>query len=91
MLTKRQNFLETIHGGNPDRFVNQYEYLGMMAGDPISAQNKRPVKGGEPVVDAWGVTKSFPANVPGPFPVHDYEHRVIKAIEHWQDTVKMPR
>ena len=25
MLTKRQNLLETIHGGKPDRFVKQYE------------------------------------------------------------------
>ena len=25
MLTKRQNLMETIRGGNPDRFVNQYE------------------------------------------------------------------
>ena len=24
MLTIRQNLLETIHGGHPDRFVNQY-------------------------------------------------------------------
>ena len=26
MLTIRQNLLETIHGGHPDRFVNQYEF-----------------------------------------------------------------
>ncbi|MBE6038870.1 MAG: uroporphyrinogen decarboxylase, partial [Anaerofustis stercorihominis] len=90
MLTKRQNFLETIKGGNPDRFVNQYEYLAMVGGDPITGQSKRPVKGGEPVVDAWGVTKAFPAHVPGAFPVHDYEHRVIKDITKWRDVVKMP-
>ena len=27
MLTKRQNLLETIHGGHPDRFVKQYEFM----------------------------------------------------------------
>lgn len=27
MLTKRQNLLETIRGGKPDRFVQQYEAL----------------------------------------------------------------
>ena len=26
MLTIRENFMETIKGGNPDRFVKQYEY-----------------------------------------------------------------
>ncbi|MBR6801008.1 MAG: uroporphyrinogen decarboxylase [Eubacteriaceae bacterium] len=90
MLTIKQNLLETIKGGNPDRFVKQYEFLAMMAGDPISGQSARPVKGGEPVVDAWGVTKAFPAHVPGPFPVHDYEHRVIKDITKWKEVVKMP-
>lgn len=27
MLTIKENLLETIRGGNPDRFVNQYEFL----------------------------------------------------------------
>ena len=27
MLTPRQNFLETIHGGHPDRFVNQFDFM----------------------------------------------------------------
>ena len=27
MLTKRQNMMEVIRGGNPDRFVKQYEGL----------------------------------------------------------------
>ena len=35
MLTKRQNLLETIHGGNPDRFVNQYEAFKMIMGTPV--------------------------------------------------------
>ncbi len=26
MLSIRDNFLETIHGGRPDRFVKQFEY-----------------------------------------------------------------
>lgn len=26
MLTIRENFMETIRGGHPDRFVKQYEY-----------------------------------------------------------------
>ena len=67
MLSIRDNFWETIKGGNPDRFVNQYEYLGMIS-TPFSATLPRPVKGGPPVVDAWGVTRLFPENTPGPFP-----------------------
>ena len=90
MLTKRQNFLETIRGGNPDRFVNQYEFLQLMRGDPISGQS--PAVGlGETKVNAWGVTLTWPAHTPGQFPVHDYEHRVVKDITRWKETVKAPR
>ena len=90
MLTKKQNLLETIHGGNPDRFVNQYEYMQMIFGNPIAANNKRPVKGGEPVMDAWGVTHQFPAHVPGAFPLLDDEHKVLKDITNWREVVHAP-
>ena len=36
MLTKRQNLSETITGGHPDRYVNQYEALGIVLGNPIT-------------------------------------------------------
>jgi hypothetical protein len=97
MLTKRQNLLETIKGGKPDRFVNQYEALvsqnsmfGMVWGDPVSMQ----APGGAPgqtVVNAWGVTIQWPDGFPGPFPVHDAEHKVLKDITKWQDYVKAPK
>ncbi len=90
MLTKKQNFIETLKGGNPDRFVNQYEFMAMAFGDPISGQSPRLMPGGEPVKNAWGVTMAWPAHVPGQFPVHDYEHRVIKDITKWKETVKAP-
>lgn len=90
MLTKKQNLLETIRGGNPDRYVNQYEAFAMVYGTPFSASNPRPEKGGPNVVNLWGVTSSFPADMPGPFPIHDEEHIVIKDIENWRDYVKVP-
>ena len=30
MLTPRQNFIETVTGGKPDRYVNQYEYMSIV-------------------------------------------------------------
>jgi len=89
VLTKKQNLLETIKGGKPDRFVNQFEFLGLVFGDPISMSNPMP-KRGETVVNSWGVTITFPENTPGPFPVHDEEHKVVKDITKWQDVVKAP-
>ena len=34
MLTPKQNMLEVIKGGNPDRFVNQYEGLQSLVPQP---------------------------------------------------------
>ena len=98
MLTKKQNLLETIRGGKPDRFVNQYEAFdcspsspfGMIMGDPISAASPMPAPGGAPVKDAWGVTRAWPANVPGAFPVHDEAHKVLKDVTKWEKIVKAP-
>ncbi len=87
MLTKRQNFLETIRGGNPDRFVNQFEPFGILFGDPILTPFIKP---GEEVVNGWGVTIRFQENTPGPFPVHDDEHKVLKDITKWREVVKAP-
>jgi len=97
MLTKRQNLLETIRGGKPDRFVNQYEPFvcrpleerGMLLLNPVSTGSPAVTPGNQ-VVNGWGVTISFPEGVPGPFPVHDDEHKVIKDITKWRDVVKAP-
>ncbi len=89
MLTKKQNLIETIRGGDPDRFVNQYEAIAMIFGDPISASSGRGGPGST-WVNSWGVTYSWPEGVPGGFPVHDEEHFVIKDITKWRDVVKAP-
>ena len=89
MLSKKQNLIETINGGDPDRFVNQFEALGMIFGDPVSAARGRGGPGST-WVNSWGVTYSWPEGVPGGFPVHDEEHFVIKDITKWRDVVKAP-
>ena len=90
MLTKRQNLIETIRGGKPDRFVNQYEAFSLIMQTPFSNDNPNPAYGEHNVVNAWGVTKSWPIGTPGGFPVHDAEHIVIKDITRWRDYVKVP-
>ena len=44
MLTKRQNLMETIRGGNPDRFVNQYEAYNLIH-NPLGLHNPNPKYG----------------------------------------------
>src|SRR5690606_17819465 len=67
MLTKRENLMEVIKGGNPDRFVKQYEAFEIMLNLPIT--RKKPPIGGE-IVNEWGVTTRWPEGQLGAFPVH---------------------
>ena len=92
MLTKRDNLIETMKiGGKPDRFVNQYEAFGLVMGSPFGKRNPNPKYGELNVVNAWGVTKSFPVGTPGAFPVHTPDKIVIKDIEEWQKYVHVPQ
>jgi uroporphyrinogen-III decarboxylase len=87
MLTAKQNLLETIKGGNPDRFVNQYEFMELLIFMPGFKYALRP---GERVTDEWGVTFDFPEGQIGCFPMHDDEHKVLKDITQWETVVKPP-
>ena len=82
MLTAKENMRQCIINGKPDRYVNQYEAMAFVM-HPYSFTSKYPQKGGPDVVTAWGVTYSFPENVPGGFPVHTPDKIVIKDIEHF--------
>ena len=90
MLNAKQNMHEVIRGGNPERFVNQYEALTLLFSPFTMFSGGMPEKGGPDVVNPWGVTLSYPKDVPGSFPVHTPEKIVIKDIEHWKDYVKPP-
>ena len=90
MLTKKQNLLETIRGGAPDRFVNQYEAFAIMYGEPFMKYNPLPGPGTPDAVNAWGVTNSWPADQLGMFPVHTPDKVVIKDLEEWRDYVTEP-
>jgi hypothetical protein len=92
MLTIKQNLLETIKAdGKPDRFVNQYEFLSLIFGDPVNMQDGRLIPGGPPARNKWGVYVNFPEGMPGPFPMHDPEHLLVKDPVHWKDYVHMPK
>ena len=90
MLTARENMRRCIVGdAAPDRFVNNFEALAMGI-HPGMMVDTDAVKGGPNVVNSWGITRSFPANTPGAFPVHTPELTVVKDIEHWKDYVHAP-
>lgn len=87
MLTKRQNLLETIKGGNPDRFVNQFEFMEIIWEAPMVTFCNGP---GSEIKNEWGITFRWPADQIGEFPVHDDEHKVLKDITEWKKYVKAP-
>ncbi|HCX65891.1 MAG TPA: uroporphyrinogen decarboxylase [Eubacteriaceae bacterium] len=87
MLTKRENLKEVITGGNPDRFVKQYEAFEMIIQTPIT--RLKPPVGGQ-IVNEWGVTVRWPEGQLGAFPVHDEEHKLLKDVTKWREVIKPP-
>jgi hypothetical protein len=89
MLSKKENLMETIKGGKPDRFVKQYEFLNMIAEAAFSMRGIPMIP--SPISkDLWGITWNFMEGQIGGFPVHDDEHVVIKDITEWKKYVKKP-
>jgi len=86
MLTPKENFLETIRGGNPDRFVKQYEFFEMPWSDPFNATNPAPTEPGQAgIVDFWGVTWDWPEGTPGAFPNHTGDLIVLEDVCDWRE------
>lgn len=89
MLTPRENLIEVMKGGKPERFVKQYEAFGMPFHAAYRARNN-PKPGEVNKVNNWGVTVSWAEGQPGAFPVHTPDKIVCKDIEEWQEYVKAP-
>lgn len=89
MLTAKENMRQCIIGGKPDRYVNQYEAIQFFF-SPHSWHSPSPQKGQENVVNAWGITFSWPEGTPGGFPVHTPDKIVLKDIENWREYVHAP-
>lgn len=90
MLSVRENLLETIHGGRPDRFVNQYEYMELIV-DPIVMAFGDDVDMGSERVNEWGVKLCYPEGTPGPFPLCEGEDKLIKDITEWKSVLSQAR
>ena len=92
MLTKKQNFLETLKpDGKPDRLVKQYEYMSMVPGDPVNfyVRGER-YPGMPPLKDRWGTTILWPAGEIGAIPDPSPRAQVVKDVTCWRDFVKVP-
>ncbi|MBQ3302353.1 MAG: hypothetical protein IJH04_09480 [Eggerthellaceae bacterium] len=91
MITAKENLRQAIiPGGKPDRFVNNYEGIYLMAHPQMVHSKGKLSPGDMNKVNAWGVTMSFPENTPGAFPVHTPDKIVVKDIDEWEKYVKAP-
>ena len=91
MLTKRENFLETIKiNGAPDRLVNHYEMAKIIRPDPFLMSGHAVLQKGEEGPDPWGSNMAFPEDSPNVVPHPTPENLVIKDIETWKDVLTIP-
>ncbi len=90
MLTKRENFIETKDGGNPEHFVDNFEYMTLIF-DCISANMQPPIEEGVVFQNAWGVYQLLAPGEPGIMPLTDDEHKLVTDICEWKDQINTPK
>lgn len=89
MLTKKQNFLETLKpDGKPDRLVNAYEALNTVMVDPLMRYTRGNRVKGTTSKDQWGTTYLWPETQMFAFPSE--ENKVVPDITKWRETVHVP-
>ena len=89
MLTPRENLIEVMKGGKPERFVKQFEAFGIVFTAAHRSRNN-PKYGELNKVNNWGVTVSWAEGQPGAFPVHTPDKILVKDIDDWKEYVKAP-
>lgn len=89
MLTKKQNFLETLKpNGDPDRLVNDYEFAKTIMIDPLMRYTRGHRQKGVTNKDRWGTTYTWPESQAFAFPTED--ELVCPDVARWKETVTVP-
>lgn len=88
MLTAKENFLETLHHGKPDAFVNEWEPFGSVF-DPLMGITL-VAQPGKYIVDDWGVTIYWGEDEPGAMPYITNDNKAIPDVTEWRSVIKSP-
>ena len=90
MLTDRENFLEVIHGGTPERYCHNFDFMTLVF-DTISMNLNPMMEPGDKVQNAWGVWNYLGENEPGPMPLTDDEHKLVTDICDFRNQITVPK
>ena len=90
MLTKRENFLETMNGGKPEHYVDNFEYVSLFF-DRISAGITPKFELDVPFQNAWGVWQLMATGEPGMMPLTDGDRQLITDVCEWESQLNTPQ
>ncbi len=85
MLTPRENYLELVKGGKPDRLVNGYEPFAFIFSDPLLKKYYFDCYvEGQDTLNPFGVTIRWEKGEHAGMPYITPENKVIKDITNWK-------
>ena len=90
MLTEKQNYLETIRYGKPDRLVVQWGPLTPVMIDPCAKFVRGNRIKGTNSIDRWGTHIHWPEDQFAAMPHITEETKVVKDITRWREYTKVP-
>ena len=91
MLTSRENFLELLNRGKPDRLVNQYDpFEFVLFEDPVLLAYEFNRIPGQDIKDGWGTVIRWKAGEHAGMPWITEESKVCPDITEWKKYVKAP-
>ena len=90
MLTERQNFLETIKYGNPDRLVVQWGPMIPIMNDPCTKFVRGNRVKGTNSIDVWGTHIHWPEDQFAAMPHVTADTKVLPDITKWRECIKVP-
>ncbi|MCL2632693.1 MAG: methyltransferase [Coriobacteriia bacterium] len=89
MRTIRENAEAILAGDQPDYYFD-FMYSMTLVPDPEELRSPKPKRGGEEVVDEWGVTYQWPEGAQGPQPVARPETLAIPDIQSFAKHLIVP-
>lgn len=91
MYTERENFLRTLSGDHPDRFVNEWEPFMLLGDDPLIRYTRGGIREkGKHLHDVFGTYIMWPEDQDFAMPHVTEDCKVMPDITEWKKYYKQP-